>query len=230
MEAQVGRAVGTPSRCSHPRPRRYRRTPDKPKSVELPHRTDVLGQGEVPCRRSTRNGTWGKPSNGPNNENRPAPAGGQSPPDQVESQFSPELGMEGDAVPADYWKIELNTAYTLVLHPRWLRESSGGRHRSNGGAGKRAGFDLPLEITWQAFSGASPSWPGPDGSPRRAPAPCEVGQVPSVRKEDPLRYDSTNFRVVQWLRWRCGVTRAEGIGMVRHSEHDPCRLARGCHR
>ena len=37
--------------------------------------------------------------------------------DQVESQFSPELGMEGDAVPADYWKIELNTAYTLAPSP-----------------------------------------------------------------------------------------------------------------
>jgi hypothetical protein len=37
--------------------------------------------------------------------------------DQVENRFGPELVMEGDAVPADYWKVELKTAYTLAPSP-----------------------------------------------------------------------------------------------------------------
>lgn len=37
--------------------------------------------------------------------------------DQVESQFGPELGMEGDAVPAEYWDVELRAAYTFAPSP-----------------------------------------------------------------------------------------------------------------
>ena len=57
-----------------------------------------------------------------------------------------------------------------------------------------------------------PEVPLGHGGSRHAPG-SRTGAISSQR--GPIGYDSTNFRVVQWLRWRCGVTRAEGIGMVR---------------
>src|SRR5690242_180206 len=37
--------------------------------------------------------------------------------DQIERQFGPELILEGHAVPADYWTVELREAFTFAPSP-----------------------------------------------------------------------------------------------------------------